>query len=188
MVWACRKETVNISVEGWRGWKWQPSWSKTTEEIYWGSERGCGVSWCKRRGCRGWGGIEADGWLWPPLKGTSWRNRRRILKCHNNDLSCKWEHLPQYLGCIFLKGQAAIFRCSQARGKEKLEPHLVVLLSPLPLRPLSSLVCISTNTQCGPRKMWENYASSVWMSSEGAGHANVHKWYTEYNPKYSFNS
>lgn len=110
MVWACRNETVNISVEGWRGWKWQASWRKTTEEIYRGSERGCGVSWCKRRGCRGWGEIEADGWLWPPLKGTSWRNRRKILKCHNNDLFCKWEHLPQYLGCIFLKGQAAILR------------------------------------------------------------------------------
>lgn len=150
MVWACRNETVNISVEGWRGWKWQASWRKTTREIYRGSERGCGVSWCKRRGCRGWGEIEADGWLWPPLKGTSWRNRRKILKCHNNDLFCKWEHLPQYLGCIFLKGQAAIFRCSWAqyvkRGKGKLEPHLVVLLSRLPLCPLPSLVCISTNT------------------------------------------
>lgn len=97
--------------------------------------------------------MQRMGWdrgRWPPLKGTSWRNRRKILECHNNDLFCKWEHLPQYLRCIFLKGQAAIFRCSRAqyvkRGKEKLEPHLVVLLSPLPLCPLPSLVCISTNT------------------------------------------
>lgn len=100
MFWACREETVSVSVE-----------KAGVREIYGGSERGCGVSWCARRGCRGRGEMEADGWPWPPLAGESRRKRRRISKCHNGDLLCKLEHLPQHLGCIFLKGQAAVFQC-----------------------------------------------------------------------------
>lgn len=44
------------------------------EEIYGCGERGQGVCWCGRRGCRGleaW--MEADDWMWPPLAGTAQR-------------------------------------------------------------------------------------------------------------------
>lgn len=64
-------DAVNISLDGFWGWRWQAGGQE--EEFYGCGERGCEVSWCENRQCRGQSDMEADDWLPPPMEETTQR-------------------------------------------------------------------------------------------------------------------